>query len=98
MTIPGPLPDPLPAVPPRPTEPRSWPLSAVILILVNAAPLVGVLFFHWTVFAVVLLYWCENVVVGSFNVLRMLCAQPRDVMSWVSKVTTIPFFIVHYGM
>jgi hypothetical protein len=42
------------------------------------APLIGVLAHHWTVFAVVLLYWCENVVLGVFNVLRMLCARPQD--------------------
>jgi len=87
-------PAPIPATPPL----RRWPPSAVILLLVNAVPLVGVLLWHWSVFAVVLLYWCENVIVGAFNVLRMLCAQPGSVGGWVSKVTTVPFFVVHYGM
>jgi len=75
-----------------------WPLSAFALIAANAVPVVGVLFFHWTVFSVILLYWCENVVVGGFNVLRMLTADPQDAGVWVGKVFLIPFFCFHYGM
>ena len=66
---------------PAETPSRRWPLSAAVLIAANAAPLIGVLAHHWTVFAVVLLYWCENVVVGVFNVLRMLCAQPQNALA-----------------
>ncbi len=77
---------------------RRWLPSAVALLLANAIPLLGVLFSHWTVFSVVLLYWCENVVVGGFNVLRMLCAQPRNAPLWAGKLFLIPFFMLHYGM
>lgn len=77
---------------------RRWPVSSAVLILANAAPLIGVLLDHWTVFAVVLLYWCENVVVGAFNVLRMLSARPQDGLAWAGKAFLIPFFCVHYGM
>ena len=75
-----------------------WLPSALALLLANAVPLLGVVFSHWTVFSVVLLYWCENVVVGAFNVLRMLCAQPRNAPLWAGKLFLIPFFMVHYGM
>lgn len=61
-------------------------------------PLAGVLLHHWTVFAVVLVYWCENVIVGVFNVLRMLTADPQEPVLWVGKAFLIPFFCVHYGM
>src|SRR5438067_13751016 len=40
----------------------------------------------------------ENVIVGGFNVLRMLWAQPDNPLIWVAKAGMIPFFIVHYGM
>lgn len=83
---------------PAETPSRRWPLSAAVLIAANIAPLIGVLAHHWTVFAVVLLYWCENVVVGVFNVLRMLCAQPQNALAQAGKVFLIPFFCVHYGM
>lgn len=61
-------------------------------------PLVGVLFLHWTVFSVLLLYWCENVIVGVFNVLRMLTADPGSGPVWLGKGCFIPFFCFHYGM
>src|SRR2546421_13103983 len=52
--------------------------SLVTLLVANALPLVGVLFLGWTVFPLVLLYWLENVVVGGFNVAKLLLAQPRQ--------------------
>ncbi len=69
-----------------------------MLLTANAIPLVGVLLFHWSVFAIVLLYWCENVVVGAVNVLKILLAEPQSLGANASKVFLIPFFIVHYGM
>ncbi|MFA4817798.1 MAG: DUF6498-containing protein [Parcubacteria group bacterium] len=82
--------------------------SAIILIVVNFIPLVGVLFFGWSLFAILFLYWLENWVVGLFNVFRMAKAQGTTVRTNTeinnvlankySKVTLIPFFILHYGM
>lgn len=74
------------------------PPSAYVLLATNAIPLIGIALHNWTVFQVLLLYWCENVVVGGFNVLRMLCAQPRSGVTWAGKVFLIPFFTFHYGM
>ena len=71
--------------------------SLVALVLANAFPIFGVLFLGWTVFPLVLLYWLENVVVGGFNVLKMLLADPRDPVYWAGKAFMIPFFIVHFG-
>jgi hypothetical protein len=85
-------------VAPAASEDRETPLSALVLIAANLVPLVGVAAFHWTIFSVLLLYWCENVVVGAFNVLRMLAAAPRNVVVDVGKVFLIPFFCIHYGM
>jgi hypothetical protein len=79
------------------TPVRRWPISSAVLIVANVVPLLGVLAHHWTVFAVVLLYWCENVVVGVFNVLRMLFARPQDPLAQAGKIFLIPFFCVHYG-
>ena len=70
---------------PVPVEgPIGWRLSTLALVAANAVPLVGVLVFHWTVFPILLLYWCENVVVGAFNVLRMLCVQPDQPVMWAA--------------
>src|SRR5438094_8089324 len=72
--------------------------SLLALLLANAFPIVGVLFLGWTVFPLVLLYWLENVVVGGFNVARLLLAQPREPAYWAGKLFLIPFFVVHFGM
>src|SRR3989454_2338242 len=61
-------------------------------------PLAGVLFFGWSVFSTLLLFWVENVIVGAFNVLRMLVAQPQIGVMWAAKLFMIPFFTFHYGM
>ncbi len=71
--------------------------SLFALLLANAFPIAGVLFLGWTVFPLVLLYWLENVVVGGFNVAKMLLAQPRQPVYWLGKAFLIPFFIVHFG-
>jgi uncharacterized protein DUF6498 len=74
------------------------PPSAYVLLATNLIPLVGIALHNWTVFQVLLLYWCENVVVGGFNVLRMLTAQPKSEVTWAGKLFLIPFFCFHYGM
>ena len=81
-----------------PTEPRRWDVSTAALVVANAVPIFGVLFLGWQVFPLMLLYWFENVVVGAFNVLRMLVADPGNPLRWAGKLFLIPFFCVHYGM
>lgn len=97
---PAPFPgeDHVTATPSAPTAVRDLPPSALALVAANLIPLFGVLALHWTVFAVILLYWCENVVIGAFNVLRMITASPRNVAADLGKLFLVPFFIVHYGM
>ena len=72
--------------------------SLVALLVANALPIVGVLFLGWSVFPLVLLYWLENVIVGGFNVAKMLLAHPREPAYWAGKLFIIPFFVVHFGM
>lgn len=72
--------------------------STGTLIAANMLPVYGVLFLGWDVFPVVLLFWLENVVIGVLNVVRIVCAQPRDPTLWVGKVFAVPFFCFHYGM
>ncbi len=81
-----------------PQDARGLPPSALALVAANLVPLLGVTAFGWTVFSVILLYWCENVVIGATNVLKMAFAQPRNVAVDAGKVFLIPFFIFHYGM
>jgi hypothetical protein len=74
----------------------------------NLVPLVGVLFFGWSLTTIVALYWLENGVVGVFNVLKMSVASGSGVPEGMSmntrpvagnaKATLIPFFVIHYGI
>jgi hypothetical protein len=48
-----------------------WPSSAFALIAGNAVPALGVLFFDWPLFPIVLVYWCEMVVIFVITLLRM---------------------------
>lgn len=75
-----------------------WMPSATALILANLVPLAGVVVFDWDVFAVVFLFWLENLVVGGFNILRMAWVERGAERKPLAKVALIPFFAFHYGM
>jgi hypothetical protein len=49
--------------------------SAVALLIANAIPLVGVLFFGWSLLTILVLFWIENGIVGFWNVPRILLAR-----------------------
>ncbi len=65
------------------------------LIAVNLLPLSGVLFFNWSVYEVLLLYWSENIIIGIFNLARFWTLLRRQ--SDYSALFIGPFFCVHYG-
>jgi hypothetical protein len=59
----------------------------------------GVLALGWPVFFVMALFWFENVVIGCFNVLRMLLSGLRSGGAGiVAALAMAAFFTVHYGM
>jgi hypothetical protein len=72
--------------------------SVIALVLANLVPVFGVLIWHWEVFPLMFLFWSENVVLGGFNVLKMLVNQPASPINWIAKFFFIPFFCLHYGM
>jgi hypothetical protein len=84
--------------------------SLMSLVFANLIPLLGVLFFGWSLFPIMFLYWLENVVIGFFNVVRMARAEKKMPEGQKNlklggkpydpsmKKTLIFFFIVHYGL
>lgn len=72
--------------------------SVLALVAANLLPLGGVVFLGWEIFPLVFLFWIENVIVGGFNVLKMLVADAGSAAAWALKGFKIPFFCVHYGL
>jgi hypothetical protein len=80
-----------------PAPPWLTPSSAALL-LANLAPLAGVVLLKWDVFPLILLFWLENLVIGGFNVLKLLISRSPSASAWVAKVFLTGFFCLHYGM
>ncbi len=79
-------------------NPNVWRSPSVLLLVaVNLIPLGGVLCFGWQVFPIMFLFWLENVVVGAFNVVKLLLARGPGSHVGV-KLFLVPFFTVHYGI
>lgn len=55
-----------------------WAGPALMLLAVNCVPLAGVLFWGWSLFEIVVLYWFENLVIGAINALKMLTCVPDE--------------------
>lgn len=73
---------------------RASPVALVALVAANLVPLIGVTFFGWRLYDVMLIYWLENGVIGAFTVLRMATATEER----ASALAFVPFFTVHYGL
>src|SRR5262245_33349344 len=76
----------------------TWPVLTAIGL--NLIPVIGVLFWGWSVFALVFLYWLENVVIGVRTLASMVAhaAVTRTVESAVGAAGLGAFFSFHYGM
>jgi len=91
----------------KPELSKQLTFSDIILILVNLWPVWGVWFNGWQASEVFLVYCMESVIVGLFNIIKMLTTtlvKKRDVWenngvkSMQSGFLFIFFFIVHYGL
>ena len=49
--------------------------SAIVLLIANAIPIVGVVFFGWSLITILVLYWVENGIVGFWNVPKIALAR-----------------------
>lgn len=71
--------------------------ALISLVIFNCVPLIGVAFFDWSLFSVMLVYWLENVIVGIWNVVKMITAkEARESVGGTLFICL--FFIFHYGL
>lgn len=76
-----------------------WWIDASLAVGTAAVLAYGVLLLGWPVFAVMALFWFENVVIGVFNVAKMLTAGARiGPIGVIGALALAAFFTVHYGM
>jgi hypothetical protein len=72
-------------------------ISLLALVAANMIPIYGVVVFGWDAFSIVLLYWAENIVIGFYNILKIVFAKVGPTILQIGKLFLIPFFIIHYG-
>lgn len=70
-------------------------ISSYALLAANLIPLAGVVFYGWNAVLVLALFWIENLIIGAFNLLRMLGVTVfnKDNPGWFLSL----FFVFHYG-
>ncbi len=66
---------PQPPVTPSSLESISSQIPLASLFLFNLLPLFGVIYLHWDVFTMMMIYWAESLIIGLFTILRMILAQ-----------------------
>lgn len=70
-------------------------LSTLFLLGANFLPLLGVLFYGWDLGLVLGLFWIENLIIGLFNLFKMLLVGVRT--KAVKAFFLAAFFVLHYG-
>jgi hypothetical protein len=75
--------------------------STLILIAANLVPLLGIAFWHWDAFLLLVLYWLETAIIGFWTIMSIAVA-PRTTLGKSARQTSrlflVPFFIVHSGI
>lgn len=66
--------------------------SVISLIIVNLIPIIGVLYFDWSLIQILILYWAESGVIGFYNIFKIIF------IGKFSSIVFVPFFIIHYGL
>lgn len=73
-----------------------WP--AMVAVAINLVPIIGVTFWGWSAFALIFLYWLENLVIGVRTLASMVASGLVANGHGLSIVVLGPFFVAHYGM
>jgi hypothetical protein len=72
------------------------------LLGVNALPLLGVLFWQWSLVDILFLYWAETAVIGFFSILKVLFARDTErgliiILVKLMRVLGCVLFVIHLG-
>ncbi len=54
-------------------------ISILAIIITNAIPLIGVLFYHWDAKGIIYIYWLETIILCFFNIFKMETAEGKKI-------------------
>jgi len=77
-------------------------ISALALVLVNLSVLACAIFFDWPIGHIVFIFWCETLIVGFFNIFKILFTglaerETHAALRLGKTVFYIIFFMIHFG-
>lgn len=75
-------------------------LPPAILLISNAIPLIGVFYWGWDIFVLLMLYWMETLIIAFWTLLRILVAGDfarSFVGEVIGRLFMFGFFLVHAG-
>ncbi len=74
-------------------------IAALILIAANLVPIVGVLWWGWDAFILLMLYWMETAIIGFWTIFRA-ATEPvgEGTVGVLGALWTAGFFTVHAGI
>lgn len=78
--------------------PKSLGSTIVVIIIVNLLPIFGVIYLHWSVSDVVLLYIFETFIIGVFNIFKIILAGTDKKGPNCANFFMAGFFTVHYNI
>ncbi|MFH1769678.1 MAG: DUF6498-containing protein [Parcubacteria group bacterium] len=63
-------------------------IGLIALIVANLIPLIGVIYLDWNIFMILLLYWIESIVVGIYNIPKILIAE-GSMVYWTTELKKV---------
>lgn len=69
---------------------RKPTLTHFSIIIVNIIPIIGIIFFGWTLFSILFIYWFESFTIGIFNVIKMFFCRTFPVSRIKNDNVKIP--------
>jgi hypothetical protein len=75
-------------------------LPIVVLLIANVIPLIGVVFWGWDTFVLLMLYWLETLVIAFWTLMRILIAADLSENFFgeiFGRLFLFCFFLVHSG-
>jgi len=86
----------------RPSNKKGF-ISFIFIITANSVPIFGIILFKWNPYIIILIYWGESLIIGIFNLLKMLISgsiqnHKFSPSGCAGAAGLGAFFTIHYGM